>query len=172
MIVKRIYKYSLIVYFIASLGYFYYSQSYIKKVDAIIPELEQRIKEIETPIQVVEVVNASNVLDKWAGEASYYYTGDSTNTGITMANGQPLDDSVPTVAFNHAPLGTKLKIRNLANGMEVIAEVTDRGGFNKRGRRISNIEGDNNLERVADLNVATKEAIKCNSLCQVEIIEL
>ena len=172
LLVNRIYKYSLIVFVLASLVYFHYSQDYMKKADAIIPELEKQIKELKTPIEVVEVVNASNVLDRWTGVASYYYTGDGTNTGVTMANGHPLDNGTPTIAFNHAPLGTMVRVKNLANGMVVTAEVTDRGGFNKRGRRISGIEGENNLERVADLNVATKEAIKCNSLCQVEIVEL
>lgn len=71
-----------------------------------------------------------------------------------MANGQMLDDTALTIAFNKAPLNTKVQITH--NGKTIIATVTDRGGFESLGR-------------IADLSVAVKEALACNDLCQVTI---
>lgn len=95
---------------------------------------------------------------KYAGIASYYSkagcVGCSKN--FTMANGKTLDDSKLTVAFNRAELGSMVKITNIKEGRSIIAEVSDRGGFEKLGR-------------IIDLSVATKEAIGCSNLCEVQI---
>lgn len=56
--------------------------------------------------------------------------------GRKMANGKRFDKHKLTVAHNHFPLGTKLKIVNPENHKHVIAEVTDRGGFEKYGRSL------------------------------------
>lgn len=72
----------------------------------------------------------------FVGKASIYSRdgclGCSEN--MIMANGQPLDDNALTVAFNDAPLGTTIKIKNTHNGNEVTARVTDTGGFKRHGR--------------------------------------
>jgi rare lipoprotein A (peptidoglycan hydrolase) len=98
------------------------------------------------------------------GEASYYSRegclGCSEN--LTMANGQPLDDTMRTVALTpeivraRKLLNKTVTIINSANGKQTTAKVTDTGGFGK-------------YNRVADLSVATKDAIGCASLCQVTI---
>jgi len=97
----------------------------------------------------------------YRGIASYYSREGciGCSPSLTMANGQELDDSALTVAYNRAPLGTQIKVINITNGQEVIARVTDTGGFEKIGR-------------IIDLTIATRDAIKCSALCKVEVIEL
>lgn len=92
------------------------------------------------------------------GKASYYSVegciGCSPNR--TMANGQRLDDSRVTLAYNHAPLNTWVVITNVGTGDTIKAQITDRGGFERHGK-------------IADLSVATKEAIGCGDVCQIII---
>lgn len=98
---------------------------------------------------------------KWQGIASYYSRDGciGCHPQMIMANGQPLVDSAKTLAFNHLPLGTMVRVRNLDNDMIVEAEVTDTGGFER-------------LDRIADLTIGTKQAIGCGDLCRVEIKEV
>lgn len=97
----------------------------------------------------------------WTGIASYYSRkgclGCSKN--FTMANGKPLIDENLTVAFNRLRLGSKVKITNLKNNESVVATVTDTGGFERHNR-------------IVDLTVGTKNAIKCSDLCKVKVEEL
>lgn len=110
----------------------------------------------------------------WEGTASYYSVegclGCSTNR--TMANGETLSDDAMTIAFNHLPLNTEVKVTNPQTKESVIAKVADRGGFNSKGREMSGIVGENNLNRIADLGVAVKNSISCSDLCEVAIEEL
>lgn len=66
---------------------------------------------------------------KTEGKASYY--ADMLH-GHTMSNGQPYNKYDMTCAHLHYPLGTRLKVKNLRNGKEVIVKVTDRGPHAKR----------------------------------------
>lgn len=100
----------------------------------------------------------------YEGEASYYWTGGCLGCSetMTMANGEPLDDTKLTMALppeevrKHKLLNDEFTVTNKANGQSVTVRVTDTGGFAK-------------YNRVADLSKATKEAINCPSLCQVKI---
>ena len=67
-----------------------------------------------------------------SGKASYY---SNSLHGRKMSNGEPYDRNRLTCAHRTLPFGTKLRVRNQANGNEVIVEVTDRGPF-VRGRII------------------------------------
>lgn len=88
------------------------------------------------------------------GEASYYSRvgclGCSPN--LTMANGQPLNDAALTMAIGadrkHL-VGRTAKVTSLTTGQSVEVRITDTGGFYK----------DKYGNRVADLTIATKEAI-------------
>ena len=93
------------------------------------------------------------------GIASYYSIAGclGCNPNFTMANGQRFDDTKMTVAYNEAPLNSYIGIINLDNLKWVIVPVTDRGGFEKLGR-------------IADLSLATKEALGCSSLCRIEVV--
>lgn len=97
-------------------------------------------------------------LQSWKGTASYYSRAGCIGCGpdLIMANGQPLDDEAMTVAFNKAPLGSKLKIRNLDNNMIATATVTDTGGFEKLGR-------------IIDLTPKVKRTLSCGDLCYVKV---
>lgn len=74
-----------------------------------------------------------------------------------MANGEQLDDSRLTLAYNHVPMNTPVIVRNATTGAQVTATVTDTGGFEKLGR-------------IADLSVATRAAIGCGHLCRIELL--
>lgn len=99
------------------------------------------------------------------GEASYYSVAGclGCDPEAIMANGEKLDDSKMTIALTpeivkkYKLLNDKVKVTNLGNGHSIYAKVTDTGGFAK-------------YNRVADLSVATKNAIGCKSLCQVKVI--
>lgn len=99
------------------------------------------------------------------GTASYYSRAGclGCNENFIMANGQPLDDSALTLALTpeivneHKLLNDMVTIQNVKTGSTVKARVTDTGGFGRLGR-------------VADLSVATRDALKCTSLCEVKIV--
>lgn len=75
----------------------------------------------------------------------------------TMANGEKLDDTKSTIAYNRLPLGTRVSLINLTNNKSVGAVVTDTGGFESLGR-------------IADLSVATAKAIEAKT--DRDIIEI
>ena len=63
------------------------------------------------------------------GNASYY--ADRFH-GRRMANGQLYHRDSMTCAHLRYPLGTKLLVRNLSNGREVVVTVTDRGPYTRK----------------------------------------
>ena len=87
----------------------------------------------------------------WSGFASYYTESGclGCNGNLLMANGQRLNDSIPTLAFMRTALNSLVEVINLENGLSTTAQVTDRGGFESYGR-------------IADLNLATARAIGFN----------
>lgn len=133
-----------------------------KRVEPVV-EVDQVQAEEVTP-EATESAQVEPVKGKqaWTGVASYYSRKGCLGCSptLTMANGQALDDNALTLAFNKLPLNSEVIIRNEANGQEVTATVTDRGGFERPG-----------LDRVADLTLATKNAIGCGDLCNVTVIE-
>lgn len=110
------------------------------------------------PIPTPNPTPAPAPATQWAGLASYYSENGCLGCSptLTMANGQRLDDTKLTVAFNRAPLNRQVEITNQATGQTVIATVTDRGGFERHGK-------------IIDLNLATKNAIGCGDVCRVSI---
>jgi len=91
------------------------------------------------------------------GEASYYSRqgclGCSANR--TMANGQPLNDSALTMAIGADKkhlVGHQAQVTNLNTGQSVNVTITDTGGFYQAKYG----------QRVADLTIATKQAIGMN----------
>lgn len=102
------------------------------------------------------------------GEASIYTENGclGCDKNLIMANGERLDDTRATIALlcrYHQgrcrldfDLNTDVRVVNAITGQGVVARVTDTGGFAKYGR-------------VADLSLATANAIGCDGLCQVKI---
>ncbi len=63
---------------------------------------------------------------KERGTASYYGPGFE---GRQTANGERFHSSELTAAHRTLPFGTKLKVKNLSNGEEVIVRINDRGPY-------------------------------------------
>ena len=107
----------------------------------------------------------TRVIRKWVGHASSYNrngcVGCSAN--LHMANGQPLDDTKLTIAFNWLPLNTMVLVTNKTNGKQVVAKVTDRhGAFNAKYHW-----------RIVDLSDATARAIgNKTDVSMIEVSEL
>ncbi len=74
-------------------------------------------------------VAEAQILFTQQGNASYY--ADSFH-GRKMANGQLYHRDSMTCAHLRYPLGTKLLVRNLVNGREVVVTVTDRGPYTRK----------------------------------------
>lgn len=67
------------------------------------------------------------------GMCSYY---SRLHHGHVTASGQKFDSNAMTAAHRKLPMGTKLKVTNLANDKSVVVTVNDRGPFVK-GRTLS-----------------------------------
>lgn len=67
------------------------------------------------------------------GSCTYYAT---SKDGNITSSGQKFDSNAMTAAHRKYPLGTKLKVTNLANEKSVVVTVNDRGPYAK-GRSLS-----------------------------------
>ena len=54
--------------------------------------------------------------------------------GKRTASGEPFNMQELTAAHRTLPFGTRVRVRNLDNGREVVVRINDRGPFN--GRRV------------------------------------
>lgn len=79
-------------------------------------------------------------------------------TDRLMRNGEKLDDSKATIAFNKLPMNTMVKITNTDNGKSIVAKVTDTGGFERHNR-------------IADLTPAVYEYLETKTDKSIVIIE-
>lgn len=77
-----------------------------------------------------EPATSGGALETVRGTASYY--ADAL-AGNSTASGVPYDPSSLVAAHRTYPFGTRLRVRNLANGREVEVRIVDRGPF-VRGR--------------------------------------
>lgn len=59
------------------------------------------------------------------GIASFYGAGESRRT----ASGERFNPQAMTAAHRTLPIGTSVKVTNLANGREVVVRINDRGPF-------------------------------------------
>lgn len=115
-----------------------------KKLKNIEPEKSQNVQEM--PL---------------SGKASYYSVDGciGCNENRIMANGEVLDDKKMTLAYNYLPLNSNVKVTNIKNKKSVVSKITDRGGFERHGK-------------IADLSLATKNALGCGDVCFIEIEKL
>src|SRR5690606_21628110 len=67
------------------------------------------------------------------GKASWYSV--RTNRGTKTASGERLNERAATAAHKTLPMGTKVRVTNLANGKSEIVRINDRGPYT-RGRVI------------------------------------
>ena len=76
---------------------------------------------------------AGSQANEITGMCSYYAR---RHNGHVTAGGEKFDSNAMTAAHRQLPMGTKLKVTNLANGKSVVVRVNDRGPFVK-GRSLS-----------------------------------
>jgi rare lipoprotein A len=72
------------------------------------------------------------------GKASWY--GIRCNGGTQTASGERLSNHAATAAHKTLPMGTKVRVTNLANGKTEVVRINDRGPYTK-GRVIDVTEG-------------------------------
>lgn len=96
----------------------------------------------------------------WEGIASYYSKTKEGCLGCSldyrMSNNEIFDDRKPTLAFMRTPLDIPVLVENPATGISIRAMVTDRGGFERKGR-------------IADLSLGLRDAIGGSDLTRVRI---
>ena len=78
---------------------------------------------------VITIAAEAQILFTQQGNASYY--ADRFH-GRRMANGEMYHRDSMTCAHLRYPLGTKLLVRNIVNGREVVVTVTDRGPYTRK----------------------------------------
>jgi rare lipoprotein A len=100
---------------------------------------------------------ASDELTGWqeAGLASWYGPGFQ---GKRTASGERFDANALTAAHRTLPFGTRLRVRSLANGKEVVVRINDRGPF---------IPG-----RIIDLSQAAALTLDLTGVKRVELQQL
>jgi rare lipoprotein A len=72
------------------------------------------------------------------GKASWY--GTHCNGGTRTASGERLSNGAATAAHKTLPMGTNVRVTNLANGKSEVVRINDRGPYSK-GRVIDVTEG-------------------------------
>ena len=77
------------------------------------------------------------------GKASWYSI--KTNYGTKTASGQRLCNNAPTAAHKTLPMGTKVRVINMANNKSEVVTINDRGPF---------IKG-----RIIDVTIGTAEKL-------------
>jgi rare lipoprotein A len=77
--------------------------------------------------------NITPVKARYVGTASWY---GKHHQGRKMANGERFDRHQLTAACWFLPFGTKVRVKNLDNGKEIIVTVTDRGPSSRLNRII------------------------------------
>jgi rare lipoprotein A len=90
-----------------------------------------------------EVIPGYKVKTVETGKASWYSV--RTNRGYSTASGERLDERAPTAAHKTLPMGTKVRVTNLANGNSEVVRINDRGPF---------IKG-----RIIDVTIGTAEKL-------------
>ena len=109
-------------------------------------------------IIIIAVLTSLQGLAQQRGKATYYSkraTGARTSSGIRLHH-----DSL-TCAHRTYPFGTKLLVKNLSNGKEVIVTVTDRGPYG-RGKIIDLTYEAARRIGMLSAGVATVEVTKYN----------
>lgn len=97
-------------------------------------DLQTAVAELEDPVLPEVTVPAETYEMIGQGEASYY---GNELAGNRTANGERFNPQAMTAAHRSLPMGTRLRVTNLANGRSVVVRINDRGPF--VGRRIIDV---------------------------------
>jgi rare lipoprotein A len=89
-----------------------------------IAALSETVAGLDESIQIAPRAEVFEAIGQ--GEASYYGT---ELAGNRTASGERFDPNAFTAAHRTLPLGTRVRVTNIANGRSVIVRVNDRGPF-------------------------------------------
>jgi rare lipoprotein A len=101
-----------------------------------IESLTQVVATLDESIRIADPVAAEEKVFKAIGQGTASYYGREL-AGNRTASGERFDPHGFTAAHRTLPLGTKLRVTNVANGRSVIVRVNDRGPF--VGRRLIDV---------------------------------
>ena len=93
-----------------------------------IESLSEVVATLDETVQVADPVAAEAKVFKTIGQGTASYYGREL-AGNRTASGERFDPRGFTAAHRTLPLGTKLRVTNVANGRSVIVRVNDRGLF-------------------------------------------
>jgi len=93
-----------------------------------IESLSETVTALEESLPAVDPVAAEEKVWKAVGEGTASYYGREL-AGNRTASGERFNPNGLTAAHRTLPLGTKLRVTNVANGRSVIVRVNDRGPF-------------------------------------------
>lgn len=101
-----------------------------------IESLTAVVATLDESIQIADPVAAEEKVYKAIGQGTASYYGREL-AGNRTASGERFDPHGFTAAHRTLPLGTRLRVTNVANGRSVIVRVNDRGPF--VGRRLIDV---------------------------------
>lgn len=101
-----------------------------------VESLEDVVETLDESIQIADPVAAEEKAFQAIGQGTASYYGREL-AGNRTASGERFDPNGLTAAHRTLPLGTKLRVTNVANGRSVIVRVNDRGPF--VGRRLIDV---------------------------------
>lgn len=93
-----------------------------------IESLTAVVATLDETVRIVDPVVAEEKVYKAIGQGIASYYGHEL-AGNRTANGERFNPNGLTAAHRTLPLGTKLRVTNVANGRSVIVRVNDRGPF-------------------------------------------
>jgi len=101
-----------------------------------IESLTAAVATLDETVQIADPVAAEEKIFKAIGQGTASYYGREL-AGNRTASGERFNPHGFTAAHRTLPLGTKLRVTNVANGRSVIVRVNDRGPF--VGRRLIDV---------------------------------
>ncbi len=91
-------------------------------------DLAETVAELDESVQVAPPSGLEEKVYEAIGQGEASYYGHEL-AGNRTASGERFDPNGLTAAHRSLPLGTKLRVTNVANGRSVIVRVNDRGPF-------------------------------------------
>jgi rare lipoprotein A len=101
-----------------------------------IESLAAVVATLDESIRIADPVAAEEKVWKAVGQGTASYYGREL-AGNRTASGERFDPNGLTAAHRTLPLGTRLRVTNVANGRSVIVRVNDRGPF--VGKRVIDV---------------------------------
>ncbi|HEX9965558.1 MAG TPA: septal ring lytic transglycosylase RlpA family protein [Allosphingosinicella sp.] len=101
-----------------------------------IESLNATVASLDEAVQIIATEDAEEKIYKAIGQGTASYYGLEL-AGNRTASGERFNPNGLTAAHRTLPLGTRLRVTNVANGRSVIVRVNDRGPF--VGKRVIDV---------------------------------